>query len=92
MGSFSGTCEIVEAREDLNTAKDAGIYQSSSGYSVSEKNQKLPALKLGFKDNLDNDINKLFESITLKSSSRDLSFLPDGTSPNMRSALKKPMT
>ncbi|PNY15541.1 serine/threonine-protein kinase KIPK-like protein [Trifolium pratense] len=92
MGSFSGTCEIVEAREDINTAKDAGIYQSSSGYSVSEKNQKLPALKLGYKDNLDNDINKLFESITLKSSSRDLSFLPDGTSPNMRSALKKPMT
>ncbi|GAU37389.1 hypothetical protein TSUD_22630 [Trifolium subterraneum] len=92
MGSFSGTCEIVEAREDLNTAKDAGIYPSSSGYSVSEKNQKLSPLKLGYKDNLDNDINKLFESITLKSSSRDLSFLPDGTSPNMRSALKKPMT
>ncbi|XP_004497610.1 serine/threonine-protein kinase KIPK2 [Cicer arietinum] len=78
MGSFSGTCEIVEAREDLNTVKDAGVYPSSSGYSVAKKN-------------LDDDINKLFESISLKSSSRDLSFLPDGTSPKMKSALKKPI-
>ncbi|XP_058771224.1 serine/threonine-protein kinase KIPK2-like [Vicia villosa] len=91
MGSFSGTCEIVEAREELNTVKDSGIYQSSSGYSKAEKNQKLPALKMGYKYNLDDDINKLFESITLKSSSRDLSYLPDGTSPRMKSALKKPM-
>ncbi|RDX68538.1 Serine/threonine-protein kinase KIPK2, partial [Mucuna pruriens] len=92
MGSFSGTCEIVEAREDLNTEKDAGIYQSNSGYGMAEKNQKHSVQKLGHKDNLDNDINKLFESITLKSSSRDLGFLQDGTSPKMKSALKKPMT
>ncbi|XP_061370933.1 serine/threonine-protein kinase D6PKL1-like [Gastrolobium bilobum] len=92
MGSFSGTCEIVEAREDLNAGKDTGIHQSTSGYSVAEKNQKLPVLKLGFKDNIDDDINKLFESFTLKSSSRDLGFLQDGTSPKMKSALKKPIT
>lgn len=91
MGSFSGTCEIVEAREELNTLKESGVYQSSSGYSMAEKNLKLPAVKLGYKYNLDDDINKLFESINLKSSSRDLSYLPDGTSPRMKSALKKPM-
>ncbi|KAJ1419515.1 Serine/threonine-protein kinase, active site [Sesbania bispinosa] len=92
MGSFSGTCEIVEAREDLNTGKDAGIFLPNSGYSVAEKNQKLPVLKLGYKDNLHDDINKLFESITLKSSSRDSAVLQDGTSPKMKSALKKPIT
>ncbi|XP_020240632.1 serine/threonine-protein kinase KIPK2 [Cajanus cajan] len=91
MGSFAGTCEIVEAREDLNTDNDAGIYQSNSGYSMAEKNQKPPVLKQGFKDNLDDDINKLFESIALKSSSRNLSFLQEGTSPKMKSAMKKPL-
>ncbi|CAJ1968687.1 unnamed protein product, partial [Sphenostylis stenocarpa] len=92
MGSFSGTCEIVEARDDLNTEKDAGIYQSNSKYSLDEKNRKHPVLKLGYKDNLDDDINKLFESITLKSSSRDSGVLQDGTIPKMKSALKKPIT
>ncbi|XP_014513328.1 serine/threonine-protein kinase KIPK2 [Vigna radiata var. radiata] len=92
MGSFSGTCEIVEARDDLNTEKAGGIYQSNSGYSLDEKNQKHPVLKQGYKDNLDDDINKLFESITLKSSSRDSGLLQDGTSPKMKSSLKKPIT
>ncbi|KAK7345383.1 hypothetical protein VNO77_15987 [Canavalia gladiata] len=92
MGSFSGTCEIVEAREDLNTERDAGIYKSNSGYSMTGKNEKPPVLKLGYRDNLDDDINKLFESITLKSSSRDLGILQEGTSPKMKSALKKPIT
>ncbi|OIV90368.1 hypothetical protein TanjilG_19777 [Lupinus angustifolius] len=92
MGSFSGTCEIVEAREDRNTGKAAEVYQSNSGYSVAEKNKKLPVLNLGCKNNPDNDINKLFESFTLKSSSRDLGILQDGTSPKIKSALKKPIT
>ncbi|KAG5083927.1 hypothetical protein JHK82_054092 [Glycine max] len=93
MGSFSGTCEIVEAREEeLNTRKAPGVYQSSSECSTSEKNQKFSVLKLGYKDDLDDDINKLFESIALKSSSRDLSLFQDGTSPRLKSALKKPIT
>ncbi|MED6137951.1 hypothetical protein PIB30_069819 [Stylosanthes scabra] len=91
MGSFSGTCEIVEATEELNTGKTMASCQSNYGYSMAEKNQKLPVLKLGYKDNLDDDINKLFESITLKSSSRDLGRLLDGTSHKMKSALKKPI-
>ncbi|KHN18748.1 Serine/threonine-protein kinase KIPK [Glycine soja] len=92
MGSFSGTCEIVEARGELNTRKAPGVYQSSSECSTSEKNHKLSVLKLGYKDDLDDDINKLFESIALKSSSRDLSLFQDGTSPRLKSALKKPIT
>lgn len=92
MGSFSGTCEIVEAEEELDSGKYARSYQKNPGFSIGEKNQKLPVLKLGYKDNLDNDINKLFESISLKTSSRDSGLLQDGTSPKMKSALKKPIT
>ncbi|KAI4300438.1 hypothetical protein L6164_033818 [Bauhinia variegata] len=79
MGSLSGTWEIVEATEELNSGNKTG------------KNQKLPELKLGYKDNIDDDINKLFESISQKTS-RDLSLLQDGTSPKMKNALKKPIT
>ncbi|KAK7378774.1 hypothetical protein VNO80_04221 [Phaseolus coccineus] len=92
MGSCSGTSEIVEAGEELNTRKAPGIYQYNSECSTSEKSHKLSALKLGYKDNLDDDINKLFESIAVKSSSRDLGLLQDGTSPRLKSALKKPIT
>ncbi|KAL1331917.1 serine/threonine-protein kinase KIPK2-like [Arachis hypogaea] len=92
MGSYSGTCEIVEAGEDIDKEKAAEIYRSNSGYNAAEKNQKLPVLKLQHKDHLDDEINKLFESITLKSSSRDWSLIQDGTSPKMKSILKKPMT
>ncbi|KAK7284888.1 hypothetical protein RJT34_19642 [Clitoria ternatea] len=91
MGSFSGTCEIVEVREELNTRKSHGIYQSTSEYSTSEKNQRLSALKLGYKDDIDDDINKLFELIALKSSSRGLGLLQNGTSPKLKNALKKPI-
>ncbi|CAL0317054.1 unnamed protein product [Lupinus luteus] len=92
MGSFSGTCEIVEVKKEISTGKAAGVYQFNSRCSAGERNQKLPVLKLGYKDNLDNDINKLFESFTLKSSSRGLGILQDGTSPKMKTALKKPIT
>ncbi|BAT85841.1 hypothetical protein LR48_Vigan03g240400 [Vigna angularis] len=92
MGSFSGTSEIVEAREELNTRKAPGIYQYNSECSTSEKSHKLSVLKLGCKDDLDDDINKLFESIALKSSSRDLGLLQDGASPRLKNALKKPIT
>ncbi|XP_028784876.1 serine/threonine-protein kinase D6PKL2-like [Neltuma alba] len=92
MGSFSGTCEIVEAEEELNSGKSARIYQKNSKFSLGEKNQKLPMLQLGCKDNLENDINKLFESVALKTSWRDSGLLQDGTSPKMKNTLKKPIT
>ncbi|OIW12165.1 hypothetical protein TanjilG_28573 [Lupinus angustifolius] len=92
MGSFSGTCEIVEVKREINTGKAARVYRFNSRFSAAEKNQKLPVLKLGYKNNPDNDINKLFESFTLKPSSRGLGILQDSTSPKMKSALKKPIT
>ncbi|CAI8614819.1 unnamed protein product [Vicia faba] len=86
MGSLSGTGEIVEVGEDPSV----GIYQSNSQFKASEKNKKPLVVNLGYKDNIYDDINKLFESIALKSSSpRDLSFSQDGTS---TSTLKQPMT
>ncbi|XP_004494155.1 serine/threonine-protein kinase D6PKL1 [Cicer arietinum] len=92
MGSFSGTCEIVEAKEDLCIGKGAlGICQSNSQYKTSEKNKKPLVLNLEYKDNIGNDINKLFESIALKSSSKDSGLLHDGTSHKLKNTLKKPM-
>jgi len=94
MGSFSGTCEIVEVREDRSTAKGAiEICQSKSQNKMSEKiNEKPLALNLGYKDKIDDEINKLFESIALKSSSRDLAISQNGTSHKLKNTLKKPMT
>jgi hypothetical protein len=93
MGSFSGTCEIVEAREDLSRGKGVvGICQSNSRCKTSEKNKKPLVLNMGYKDYIDDDINKLFESFALKSSSRDLGISQDGTSHKLKNTLKKPMT
>ncbi|WJX79476.1 hypothetical protein P8452_62590 [Trifolium repens] len=93
MGSFSGTCEIVEAREDLSRGKGVvGICQSNSRCKMSEKNKKPLVLNMGYKDYIDDDINKLFESFALKSSSRDLGISQDGTSHKLKNTLKKPMT
>ncbi|KAB1221290.1 Serine/threonine-protein kinase KIPK [Morella rubra] len=85
MGSFSGTCEIVEAREELN------LSQHSRG--TSDKEEKLRKLKLGYKDSLEDDINHLFDAITLKASTKGLSLSQQaGSSPLKKSALKRPIT
>lgn len=85
MGSFSGTCEIVEAGEELNMG------QHSRG--TSDKDRKLPMLKLGYKDSLEDDINHLFEAISLKASTKGLGLSQQaGTSPLRTSALKRPIT
>ncbi|KAE8098511.1 hypothetical protein FH972_016568 [Carpinus fangiana] len=85
MGSFSGTCEIVEAGEELN------VDQHSRG--TYDKDRKLPMLKLGYKDSLEVDINHLFEAITLKASTKGLGLSQQaGTSPLRKSALKRPIT
>lgn len=87
MGSLSGTGEIVEA--------DIRICQSDSQFKISEKNNKPLVVNLGYKDNIYDDINKLFESIALKSSSpTDFSISQDGTtmSHKLKNSLKQPMT
>lgn len=85
MGSFSGTCEIVEAGEELNIGQRAG--------GRYYKDRQLPMLKLGYKDSLEDDINHLFEAINLKASSKGLGLSQKGgTSPSQKSALKRPIT
>ncbi|KAK7844399.1 serine/threonine-protein kinase kipk1 [Quercus suber] len=85
MGSFSGTCEIVEASEELNLGG-----QHSRSYN--DKDRKFPLLRLGHKDSIEGDINQLFEAISLKPLSKDLRLSQDGTSPLNKSALKRPIT
>lgn len=85
MGSFSGTCEIVEASEELNVGG-----QHSRSYN--DKDRKFPLLRLGHKDSIEGDINQLFEAISLKPLSKDLRLSQDGTSPLNKSALKRPIT
>ncbi|CAI0469579.1 unnamed protein product [Linum tenue] len=75
MGSYSGTSEIVEAREDLDSAqhssKGAYPYRCYSGLSLGGLDRrKPPALKLGDKDSLEDEINQLFDAISLKNVSK----------------------
>ncbi|KAF5473810.1 hypothetical protein F2P56_005768 [Juglans regia] len=85
MGSFSGTCEIVEAGEELNFCQHSR--------ETCDKDQKLRKLKLGYKDSLEDDINNLFEAIHLKASTKGLGLSQQtGLSPLNKSALKRPIT
>lgn len=77
MGSYSGTCEIVESKEELNSIQ----------HSYHER--KPPLLKQGRSSSLEDDINKLFEAINLKHSSKGQN-LPDQGMPR-KNAMKKPM-
>lgn len=94
MGSFAGTSEIVEATDEPSSGQYCrGTYQLNSGLSVGDNDRKLPALKLGSRDSLEDDINKLFAAIHLKTSSKGLDHSKQvGTSPLNRNALKKPIT
>ncbi|KAG5556607.1 hypothetical protein RHGRI_007021 [Rhododendron griersonianum] len=89
MGSFSGTCEIVEAKDELNWVE----YSKSINQTVAhDKRQKHPFLKLGSDNYLHDDINKLFEAISLKPSSKSLHISEQAsTVPSRKDALKKPV-
>ncbi|CAN0879986.1 Serine/threonine-protein kinase KIPK2 [Linum grandiflorum] len=94
MGSYSGTSEIVEAREDTDSAihSSKGAYRSYSGISLGDR-----VLKLGDKDSLEAEINQLFEAISLKNASKGLGVsnqnqASTSSSPlTMRSAMKRPV-
>ncbi|CAL5422190.1 unnamed protein product [Camellia sinensis] len=89
MGSFSGICEIVEAKEELNSVQNSnGIHQAIS----QDKSRKSPFLKLGSDDSLEDDINNLFKAINIKTSSKALSLSDQAvTGPTRKNALKKPI-
>ncbi|KAF5747818.1 protein kinase G11A [Tripterygium wilfordii] len=95
MGSSSGTCEIVEAGEEVSPVQHSrGAYQLNSGFRL-DGNQRPPVVKLGYKESLEDDINQLFEAISLKTSSKELGSSNQAgtsTSPLRKNALKKPIT
>ncbi|XP_044504857.1 serine/threonine-protein kinase D6PKL1 [Mangifera indica] len=96
MGSFRGTCEIVEAGEEVNSIqRSQRTYQPNPGSTAVDNDRKLPVLKLAYKESLEDDINQLFEAISLRTSSKGSGFSPDvGTSasPLRKNALKKPIS
>lgn len=96
MGSYSRTCEIVEAREELNSAKHSKrTFESHYGINVGDNERESPVLKMGYRNSLEDDINQLFEAISLKNSSKGLilsSQAGPSSSPLRKSAMKRPIT
>ncbi|PSS01383.1 Serine/threonine-protein kinase [Actinidia chinensis var. chinensis] len=85
MGSFSGTCEITEAKDEMTSVQNSkGKYQTAAH----GRSRKPPLLKLGYDYSLEADINKLFEAISIKSSSKSLDL---SDIPSRKNALKKPV-
>ncbi|KAI6697881.1 hypothetical protein NL676_018000 [Syzygium grande] len=67
--------------------------RGTSGFSLDDRDGKLAVLRLGSRDSLEDDINQLFESFNLRSSSRCMSPANQlGSSPLRKNALKKPIT
>ncbi|MBA0771418.1 hypothetical protein Gotri_019886 [Gossypium trilobum] len=94
MGSYTGTCEIVEAGRELKPVqRSVRSSRLHSGSGLSDKDRKPPVLKLGYKDSLEGDINRLFEAINLKGpKGLSVSYQGDASSSSLKkNALKKPI-
>lgn len=92
MGSISGTCEIVESKEELNLVRQfRGNRKTESTLRMNERDHNLPMLKVGRSKYLEDDLNQLFKAINIKASSKslDLSDLAS-TSSLRKNVLKKP--
>ncbi|EOA19909.1 hypothetical protein CARUB_v10000159mg [Capsella rubella] len=100
MGSFAGKCEIVEEKEDrqnsiVYSAKSTTIPHSGSSL-VDDKDLERPVLKLGYRGSLEDDINQLFESISIRTSGMIPSYQVGASSssrnngPLQRNAFKSP--
>ncbi|XP_022977384.1 serine/threonine-protein kinase D6PKL1-like [Cucurbita maxima] len=86
----TGTCEIVEAREEIKPVQSkVGSHHSDF---LSNKDRKLSALKIGFKGSLEDDINQIFESISIKNASKSLGHSQVEVNALRKSTLKKPIT
>lgn len=80
MGSFYGTGEIVELDEEQNSSQNLqGIHQ----HNAHGKAKKPSMMKQGRISPIEDDINKLFEGINIKTSSK-------GSSPDNRVAFALP--
>ncbi|KAA8518605.1 hypothetical protein F0562_016079 [Nyssa sinensis] len=89
MGPFPGSCEIVELKEELSSVQySKGIRQPRAH----DKGQKPPLLKLGSDNSLEDEINKLFETISLKNSSKGLGLSDQAEiGSSGKNAMKKPI-
>ncbi|KAK8562177.1 hypothetical protein V6N13_148712 [Hibiscus sabdariffa] len=95
MGSYSGTCEIVEADEELKPAqRSRGAYRPHLGIGMGDKDRKPPVQKPGYKSSLENDINQLFEAINIRGpKGLSVSYQGGASSSSLKkNALKKPIT
>ncbi|CAH8379850.1 unnamed protein product [Eruca vesicaria subsp. sativa] len=72
MGSFAGKCEIVEEKEDhqnsFTYSRTSPTIPHSGSSLVDDKDLERPVLKLGYRGSLEDDINQLFESISIRTS------------------------
>ncbi|KAF5953994.1 hypothetical protein HYC85_006850 [Camellia sinensis] len=86
MGSSSGTCEIIEAKDELNSVQSPKDIHQIIAHGTGQKSQ------LGSDHSLEDDINKLFEAINLKPPSKSLHLSDQAsTVPSRRNSLKKPI-
>ncbi|PQP97992.1 serine/threonine-protein kinase D6PKL1 [Prunus yedoensis var. nudiflora] len=92
-----GTSGLGRGDKDQNLYLEMGSFTGTSEIVEATDelttDRKPPVLKLGYKDSLEDDINKLFEAINLKASSKGSDNSKQaGTSPLNKNALKKPIT
>lgn len=94
MGSFPGSCEIVESSEDPSSSQlPRGIHRPKSGAKVDDRVRKPPILKLEHNSSLEDDLNRIFEAINLKHASKVWGPPHQvGTDSPSKNALKKPIT
>ncbi|KAK4419346.1 Serine/threonine-protein kinase KIPK2 [Sesamum alatum] len=82
MGSLRGNCEIVEAKYEAGTVRRPQTFRQ---VRAQDREQRPPGMKKTHNKALENDINRLFEAVNLRTSkSLDLS-------DSWRNASKKPM-
>ncbi|KAL0309562.1 UNVERIFIED_CONTAM: Serine/threonine-protein kinase KIPK2 [Sesamum radiatum] len=82
MGSSRGNCEIVEVKYEASTVQRPQTFRH---VRAQDREQRPPVMKKTHNKALENDINKLFEAVNLRTSkSLDLS-------DSWRNASKKPM-
>ncbi|XP_010242617.1 PREDICTED: serine/threonine-protein kinase D6PKL1 isoform X2 [Nelumbo nucifera] len=93
IGPSPGTCEIVEFKEESDSVQCyRGANPSSSGFKADGIDGKNLMIKSRRNYFLEDDLNRLFEAIDLKASTRGLGLsLQKGTGPSQRNALKKPI-
>ncbi|CAH2064278.1 unnamed protein product [Thlaspi arvense] len=101
MGSFAGSCEIVEEKDEATLAKHSGRYGKSV---LGSSSKDLERKQREYHGSLEYDIDKLFQSISVKPSTRLMSSSFHNhetsasagpsrtTSPSKRVAMKKPGT